>query len=67
MSSTKMPSTAQPFDISIPEDAIKSLKQRLSLARLPSQFEATRGDDWAFGVPAKELERLVTYWKGTFD
>ena len=61
-------SDPQPFNISISDDEINELKQRLSFAKFPSQFEATNGnDDWVFGPPVNEIQELVTYWKDTFD
>lgn len=53
----------QPYKISVPDDALHKLKQRLALARFPSQFESPDQVSWGFGVPAKEIQRLAAYWK----
>ncbi|KAL9080937.1 MAG: hypothetical protein Q9157_000437 [Trypethelium eluteriae] len=55
----------EPFKISVPEEAIEQLKQRLSLTKFPSQLESARM--WDFGPPVSELKRLATYWKDEFD
>lgn len=57
----------QPYTISIPDDSLHDLKQRLALARFPSQLESPDQDSWEFGVPAKEVQRLINYWKDGFD
>ncbi|KKY25269.1 putative protease s8 tripeptidyl peptidase [Phaeomoniella chlamydospora] len=53
--------------ISFPKEGIQELKQRLSFAKFPDQFENTDGDDWSFGPPLAELKALVAYWKDEFD
>lgn len=57
----------QPYTISVPDDTLLDLKQRLALARFPSQLESPDQDPWEFGVPAKELQRLANYWIDGFD
>ena len=54
-----------PFKVSVPDEAIEQLKQRLSFAKFPSQLESERL--WDFGPPVSELKRLTTYWKDKFD
>lgn len=56
-----------PNSISVSDDALHQLKQRLAWARFPSQLESSDQDPWDFGVPAAELQRLATYWKDAFD
>ena len=53
------------FTISVPEEAVEQLKQRLSFAKFPSQLESEQ--IWDFGPPVAELKRLTTYWKDKFD
>ena len=58
----------QPYNISVPDASLHELKQRLALAKFPSQLESQGGaDTWEFGTPAKEVRRLATYWKDHFD
>lgn len=55
----------KPFKISVPDEEINELKQRLSFAKFPSQIESDR--PWDFGPPVSELKRLIAYWKDKFD
>jgi hypothetical protein len=57
----------QPYKISISDDNLKDLQQRLELAKFPTQLESPEEDDWNFGTPLKEIQRLVKYWKNGFD
>ncbi|KAJ5335041.1 hypothetical protein N7452_007444 [Penicillium brevicompactum] len=57
----------QPYTISVADDALKDLQQRLALARLPTQLESDEQDLWDFGTPVKEIQRLVEHWKNGFD
>lgn len=54
-----------PYTISVPDEAIADLRQRLSFARIPQQLEDS--DPWQSGVPVREMERLTTYWRDKFD
>ncbi|CAG8002642.1 unnamed protein product [Penicillium olsonii] len=57
----------QPYNISIADDGLKDLQQRLTLARLPTQLEADEQNLWDFGSPVSDIQRLVEYWKNGFD
>ncbi|KAJ5239405.1 hypothetical protein N7468_004024 [Penicillium chermesinum] len=56
------------YSISVSDDALQQLQQRLAWAKLPSQLEpGLQEDHWDFGVPVSEIRRLVNYWKNGFD
>lgn len=57
----------QPYSISVSDDVLEELRQRLTYARFPSQFESPDQDSWDFGVPVDEVKRLAAYWKNGFD
>lgn len=57
----------EPYKISISDDKLKDLQQRLALAKLPTQLESSDGDPWSSGTPVNEMERLIEYWKNSFD
>lgn len=57
----------QPYKISIPDESLKDVQQRLALARLPTQLESDEEDLWNCGTPVKDVQRLVEYWKNGFD
>ena len=63
-------SAIEPFKLSIPDQALGNLHQRLLLTTLPDELEVESNDQnaqWAYGVPLKEMQRLVAYWKDGFD
>jgi hypothetical protein len=62
-----MSDQVQPYTITVPDEDLQDLKQRLQLAKFPSQLESPDQDSWDFGVPASEVQRLVNYWKDSFD
>lgn len=53
-----------PFTLSVPDEQIAALKQRLAQTRFP---DAAPGEDWAFGASVPYMQQLVTYWRDTFD
>ncbi|CAG8885181.1 unnamed protein product [Penicillium salamii] len=57
----------QPYKISISDESLKDVQQRLALARLPTQLESDEEDLWNFGTPVKDVQRLLEYWKNGFD
>ena len=62
-----MTESIQPYTISISNDALQELMQRLAWAKLPTQLESPEQNAWDFGVPIAKMQRLVTYWKEEFD
>lgn len=57
----------QPYQISVPDDALNDLSTRLSNIRFPDQLSDQNSDDWQFGAPVADIKRLVAYWKDGFD
>lgn len=57
--------SAEPYRVNIPASELAELQQRLGFTRLPSQL--TSDDEWQFGVPLREVERLLEHWKNGFD
>lgn len=57
--------SVEQFTISVPDDALKKLSQRLSLAVYPDQLESD--DLWDIGAPSSDVRRLAEYWKNGFD
>lgn len=50
----------------IPQSALDSLSQKLALAIFPSPSPES-DDEWDYGVPLKDIERLVARWKDGYD
>ncbi|VDB91730.1 unnamed protein product [Peniophora sp. CBMAI 1063] len=57
-------STEKPFKISVPEDALDLLRQKLALARLPDELEDA---GWDYGAPLSHVKRLLEHWKNGYD
>nr|POF17601.1 putative epoxide hydrolase [Quercus suber] len=57
--------SVESYTVSVREQAIQELQQRLSSAKLPTQLNGP--DAWQFGTPLEEIKRLAGYWKDGFD
>ncbi|KAF7530295.1 hypothetical protein PCG10_003666 [Penicillium crustosum] len=57
----------KPYKISVPDESLQDLQQRLALSKFPTQLESFEQDPWDFGTPVKEVQRLIEYWKDGFD
>lgn len=55
------------YNISIPDENLQDLQQRLSLTKFATQLESAEQDPWDFGTPVPEVQRLIEYWKDGFD
>lgn len=56
-----------PYSISVPDETLQELKQRLAWAKFPGQFESANQDPCDFGVPAREAQRLASSWEDGYD
>lgn len=52
------------FSLSVPEEAIADLRQRLVRTRFPDQAP---GEPWAYGADLGYMRELVDYWLDRFD
>jgi pimeloyl-ACP methyl ester carboxylesterase len=55
----------EPFKISVPDEKINRLKQKLALAEYPT--EADDADTWSRGPPLKDIRRLAERWANGYD
>ncbi|KAL0572612.1 hypothetical protein V5O48_009343 [Marasmius crinis-equi] len=55
---------ASEFKISVSDDALKLLKKKLELTRLPDEID---GAGWDYGAPLSDIRRLVERWKDGYD
>ncbi len=53
-----------PFKISIPDEKLKLLQQKLALVTFPDELEDS---GTKYGAPLKDIQRLVARWKDGFD
>ena len=59
-------SDEQAFSISVPQFALDALQQKLAIASFPSASPQSE-DEWDYGVPLRDVERLVARWKDGYD
>jgi len=57
-------SIPEPFTISVPEDVLSDLRQRLSLTRWPDEVP---GAGWQYGANLTYLKELITYWQRQYN
>ncbi|KAL9629768.1 MAG: hypothetical protein Q9204_005085 [Flavoplaca sp. TL-2023a] len=54
----------QTFQVSVPQELVDQLDQKLSLASLPNELEDS---DWEYGAPLADIKRLLEYWQQDYD
>ncbi|KAK3700447.1 hypothetical protein LTR37_015951 [Vermiconidia calcicola] len=52
------------YQISIPDSALETLKQKLALATFPDELN---GSQWDYGAPLADVKRLAKHWETGFD
>lgn len=60
-----MANDIRPFQISVPDGAIKNLKAKLALATFPDEVDFS--NDWNYGAPSGDVKRLAQHWGKGFD
>jgi pimeloyl-ACP methyl ester carboxylesterase len=58
------PVSVTPFEVTVPEEALIDLGERLARTRWPDEVE---GAGWAYGAPVGFMSELVAYWREAFD
>lgn len=53
-----------PYTISVPEEKISKLKQKLAWTTWPDELN---GAKWDLGAPLKDVKRLAEYWQNGYD
>ncbi|KAK7062735.1 hypothetical protein VNI00_000223 [Paramarasmius palmivorus] len=53
-----------PYKISVPDSSLTNLRQKLELVRFPDEIDDA---GWDYGVPLKDLQRLVARWKDGYE
>ncbi|KAI0687286.1 alpha/beta-hydrolase [Earliella scabrosa] len=51
------------FTLSVSDEELNILRQKLELTRLPDELD---GSAWDYGVPLADIKRLVAHWKDGF-
>jgi hypothetical protein len=60
-------SDVKPFRIAVPKEKLDHLAAKLKLARFPAQVHAPNGDNFAFGAPVDNVQKLATAWRDSYD
>lgn len=60
-----MAAEINPFQVSVSEDALKILKDKLEATTYFEEVEFS--DDWSYGTPQSDIKRLAKYWANGFD
>ena len=55
----------KPFKISVSDDEISKLHQKLALTTLPP--EVSFSSEWQYGAPLSDISRLLDHWRDNFD
>ena len=53
-----------PFNISVSDEELQSLKRKLDVTCFPDELEDA---GWAYGAPLADVKRLVSRWKDGYD
>lgn len=59
-------SDEEPFTIAVPQASLDALAQKLALVTFPTAAPVS-DHEWDYGVPLRDMERLVARWKDGFD
>ncbi|KAL8946190.1 MAG: hypothetical protein Q9222_007381, partial [Ikaeria aurantiellina] len=54
----------EPFTLSVPEEQLERLSQKLSYTTFPDEHEAA---EWAYGAPLSDIKRLTKYWQESYS
>ncbi|KAJ7644656.1 Alpha/Beta hydrolase protein [Roridomyces roridus] len=57
-------SSETPFQISVPDESLSLLRQKLALVTFPDELEDA---GWDYGVPLADMRRLVDRWANGYD
>ncbi|KAI5921456.1 microsomal epoxide hydrolase [Camillea tinctor] len=63
-SSNQGDTSIRPFRISIPDEQLQDLRDRLLNARLPDELEDSK---WDLGTPLADVQRLTRHWATDYD
>lgn len=59
-----MDTTIKPYTISVPDEKLQRLAQKLDLATFPDELDDS---GWDYGAPLADIKRLTEYWKEKYD
>ncbi|KAH8693620.1 epoxide hydrolase [Talaromyces proteolyticus] len=60
-------STIRPFKISVTDEQLVALRQKLALTSFPDEVDRDQPEEWSMGAPLGDIKRLTQYWKDSFD
>ncbi|KAL8635480.1 MAG: hypothetical protein Q9228_007027, partial [Teloschistes exilis] len=54
----------EPFTISIPDEKLQQLSQKLATTTFPDELDEA---GWDYGAPLADIKRLTKYWLESYD
>jgi hypothetical protein len=60
-----MAAAVKSFKVSVPDEAIRSVKAKLASATYAQEVDFS--DDWSYGTALSDVKRLAKYWADGFD
>ena len=57
-------SSITPYKISVSDERMKRLEQKLQLASFPDELDDA---GWDYGAPLADIKRLASYWRDHYD
>jgi pimeloyl-ACP methyl ester carboxylesterase len=57
----------KPFQITVSDELLSFINQRVSTARIPPGLDLPEQDAWSFGIPPAMISELRDYWEKKFD
>ncbi|QRW00674.1 epoxide hydrolase [Ceratobasidium sp. AG-Ba] len=57
----------QPFAISVSDEVLHELSEKLKITRLPDELELRDDQKWDWGIPLSVLRPIVDYWRTEYD
>jgi hypothetical protein len=60
-------SKATPFKISVSDDLLNFINQRVKTARIPPEHDLSESEKWSNGVPVSTITQLQKYWIERYD
>jgi hypothetical protein len=56
-----------PFSVQFDKDLVKTTRQKLDLARYPSEQSDFGPNDWSQGAKVAQVQRLARYWRDEYS
>lgn len=62
-----MANVPKPFKINVSPETLNWVTERVKTSRIVPDLRHPKGQEWADGTPSATMEKLVNYWKTSYD